>query len=122
MSWKTARRSFYYQGAPEPDDPVLEKGKVALLVIDVQNTYLERPDPATLSGEELARYHPRLKALSISSCPVVSLTKKPSILSLTPRSNIAAKWARSRRTRVKLSAKRCQSSLRCLTSCRLSVR
>jgi len=57
MSWKTERRSFYYQGAPEPDDPVLEKGKVALLVIDVQNTYLERPDPATLSGDELARYH-----------------------------------------------------------------
>ncbi|HCL65559.1 MAG TPA: amidase [Rhizobium sp.] len=57
MSWKTERRSFYYQGAPEPEDPVLEKGKVALLVIDMQNTYVNRPDPATLSGEELARYH-----------------------------------------------------------------
>ncbi len=57
MTWKTARRSFYYQGAPEPEDPVLEKGRVALLVIDMQNTYLERPDPATLSGEALARYH-----------------------------------------------------------------
>lgn len=57
MSWKTERRSFYYQGAPEPEDPVLEKGKVALLVIDMQNTYLDRPDPATLSGDDLARYH-----------------------------------------------------------------
>lgn len=57
MSWKTERRSFYYQGAPEPEDPVLEKGKVALLVIDMQNTYLDRPDPATLAGDELARYH-----------------------------------------------------------------
>ncbi|QRM53719.1 isochorismatase family cysteine hydrolase [Sinorhizobium sp. BG8] len=57
MNWKTAYRSFYYQGAPEPLDPVLVKGKVALLVIDVQNVYLERPDPATLSGEDLARYH-----------------------------------------------------------------
>ncbi|MGK6315876.1 cysteine hydrolase family protein [Neorhizobium sp. DT-125] len=57
MSWKTERRSFYYQGAPEPEDPVLEKGKVALLVIDMQNTYLDRPDPATLTGDELARYH-----------------------------------------------------------------
>lgn len=57
MNWKTERRSFYYQGAPEPDDPVLAKGRVALLVIDVQNIYLERPDPASLSGEELARYH-----------------------------------------------------------------
>ena len=57
MTWKTARRSFYYDGAPEPQDPVLVAGKVALLVIDVQNVYLDRPDPSTLTGEELARYH-----------------------------------------------------------------
>ncbi|WP_137157843.1 isochorismatase family cysteine hydrolase [Rhizobium sp. FKL33] len=57
MGWKTERRSFYYQGAPEPEDPVLQKGRTALLVIDMQNTYLERPDPASLSGEDLARYH-----------------------------------------------------------------
>ncbi|HZP09947.1 MAG TPA: amidase, partial [Methyloceanibacter sp.] len=56
MSWKTAYRSFYYDGAPEPADPVLQKGKVALLVIDVQNTYLDRPDPATLKGDALKRY------------------------------------------------------------------
>ena len=56
-NWKTARRSFYYDGAPEPADPVLLPGKVALLVIDVQNVYLERPDPATLSGEALRRWH-----------------------------------------------------------------
>lgn len=55
--WKTAWRSFYYEGAPEPEDPVLLPGKTALLVIDVQNTYLERPDPATLSAAELARWH-----------------------------------------------------------------
>jgi nicotinamidase-related amidase len=57
VSWKTSYRSFYYDGAPEPTDPVLEKGKVALLVIDVQNTYLDRPDPATLPREDLKRYH-----------------------------------------------------------------
>ncbi|MGO7018441.1 cysteine hydrolase family protein [Rhizobium leguminosarum] len=57
MNWKTSRRSLYYMGAPEPEDPILEKGKVALLVIDVQNTYLERPDPSTLSGVDLERYH-----------------------------------------------------------------
>ncbi|MCM5560388.1 cysteine hydrolase family protein [Pleomorphomonas sp. JP5] len=56
MTWKTARRSFYYDGAPEPEDPVLVAGKVALLVIDVQNVYLDRPDPATLFGEDLTRY------------------------------------------------------------------
>lgn len=55
--WKSAWRSFYYEGAPEPEDPVLVAGKTALLVIDVQNTYLERPDPSTLSGAELERWH-----------------------------------------------------------------
>ena len=57
MTWKTAYRSFYYDGAPEPADPVLQRGKVALLVIDVQNVYLDRPDPATLKGDALKRYH-----------------------------------------------------------------
>jgi nicotinamidase-related amidase len=45
-SWKRAFRSFYYQDAPEPDDPRLERGKLALLVIDVQNVYLSRKDPS----------------------------------------------------------------------------
>lgn len=57
MSWKTDFRSLYYQGAPEPEDPVLERGKTALLVIDVQNTYLQRPDPATLEPAEMAVYN-----------------------------------------------------------------
>ena len=57
QGWKTAWRSFYYEGAPEAPDPVLLPGCVALLVIDVQNTYLDRPDPATLQGEALARWH-----------------------------------------------------------------
>lgn len=56
QSWKTAWRSFYYEGAPAAPDPVLQAGRVALLVIDVQNTYLVRPDPATLAGEDLARF------------------------------------------------------------------
>lgn len=55
-NWKTAFRSLYYAGAPEPDDPVLGAGKVALLVIDVQNTYLERPDPADIKEAEQWRY------------------------------------------------------------------
>ena len=55
--WKTARRSLYYRDAPEPDDPVLERGRLGLLVIDVQNTYLERPDPATLTGPAREAYH-----------------------------------------------------------------
>jgi nicotinamidase-related amidase len=47
MSWKTTYRSFYYQDAPEPEDIVLPPAETALLVIDIQNTYLEpKPDPA----------------------------------------------------------------------------
>ncbi len=56
MSWKTNFRSLYYEGAPEPDDLILPPRETALLVIDVQNTYLERPDRATLSKEEQRRY------------------------------------------------------------------
>ncbi len=41
MSWKTTYRSFYYDGAPEPEDMDLAWRETALLVIDVQNTYLE---------------------------------------------------------------------------------
>lgn len=56
MSWKTAFRSIYYDGAPEPADPNLDPRHTALLVIDVQNVYLERPDRAALSSEEQRRY------------------------------------------------------------------
>jgi nicotinamidase-related amidase len=56
LSWKRAYRSLYYAQAPEPADPVLERGKLALLVIDVQNVYLQRPDPATLDTPARAGY------------------------------------------------------------------
>ncbi|WP_373504132.1 cysteine hydrolase family protein [Aestuariivirga sp.] len=56
MNWKTSYRSLYYMGAPEPDDPVLVPAETALLVIDVQNVYLERPDRATLTPIEQKRY------------------------------------------------------------------
>lgn len=44
MSWKTAYRSFYYEKAEPPDDIVLQSDTTALLVIDIQNTYLEMPE------------------------------------------------------------------------------
>jgi nicotinamidase-related amidase len=54
MNWKTAYRSFYYAKAEEPDDIVLDPGETALLVIDIQNTYLEtKPD-----SDENARWQP----------------------------------------------------------------
>ncbi|MGA0564422.1 cysteine hydrolase family protein [Ancylobacter sp. VNQ12] len=51
MNWKTENRSFYYALAPEPDDPMLDTATTALLIIDVQNTYLERPNRASLASE-----------------------------------------------------------------------
>jgi nicotinamidase-related amidase len=44
MSWKTMYRSFYYQGAPEPEDIILNAVETALLVIDIQNKYMQVPD------------------------------------------------------------------------------
>jgi nicotinamidase-related amidase len=40
-NWKTDYRSFYYETADEPDDIKLDATTTALLVIDIQNTYLE---------------------------------------------------------------------------------
>lgn len=54
MSWKTAYRSFYYETAEEPEDIVLPAAKTALLVIDIQNTYLEPKD----DDAENARWQP----------------------------------------------------------------
>ena len=54
MGWKTAYRSFYYANAEEPEDIRLDPKTTALLVIDVQSTYLEDKDTA----EETARWQP----------------------------------------------------------------
>lgn len=56
VNWKTRHRSLYYATAPEPEDPQILPEATALLVIDVQNTYLERPARESLSGAELAHY------------------------------------------------------------------
>lgn len=54
MSWKTRHRSFYYRDADEPDDLRLDPSTTALLVIDIQNTYLEPKG----DGAENARWQP----------------------------------------------------------------
>lgn len=54
MSWKTAYRSFYYANAEEPADIRLDPQTTALLVIDIQNTYLEPKDTPV----ETARWQP----------------------------------------------------------------
>jgi biuret amidohydrolase len=54
MTWKTAYRSFYYANAEEPDDICLDPASTALLVIDIQNTYVADKD----TPEETRRWQP----------------------------------------------------------------
>ena len=92
MNWKSDFRSLYYDGAPEPDDLALPPKETALLVIDVQNTYLERPDRATLSPAGQRRhdlwtpFHERMHA------SVIPRTAK--MLDLARRNGIECLFAR----------------------------
>ncbi|MFC4350304.1 cysteine hydrolase family protein [Fodinicurvata halophila] len=52
--WKTAFRSFYYEKADPPEDIELPPEETALLVIDIQNTYLETDD----DPDEARRWKP----------------------------------------------------------------
>lgn len=54
MSWKTAYRSFYYANAEEPEDIRLDPKETAILVIDIQETYLEPKE----TPEENERWRP----------------------------------------------------------------
>ena len=64
MSWKTAHRSFYYQGAPEPEDLVLPPHETALLCIDVQNYGMAlHDDPAERA--RWAPFHERMRGTVI---------------------------------------------------------
>lgn len=67
MTWKTAHRSFYYATAEEPADIELDPQCTALLVIDIQNTYLEDKE----TPEETARWQPfyeRMNNIVIPNC------------------------------------------------------
>ena len=57
--WKTAYRSFYYATAEPPEDIVLSPRKTALLVIDIQNTYLE-VDADPVEAERWAPFRQRM--------------------------------------------------------------
>ncbi len=65
MNWKTAYRSFYYEGAPEPEDIRIQPAETALLIIDVQNTYLQTPaDPV-----QAERWQPFLERMRTTVIP-----------------------------------------------------
>ena len=57
--WKTAYRSFYYDTAEPPEDIRLEPTRTALLVIDIQNTYLEVA-PDAVEAERWAPFRERM--------------------------------------------------------------
>lgn len=63
--WKNAYRSFYYATAEEPDDISLPAGQTALLVIDLQNTYVAPKDDA----EEQNRWQPFFDRMNTTVIP-----------------------------------------------------
>ncbi|MEM9782669.1 MAG: cysteine hydrolase family protein [Pseudomonadota bacterium] len=65
MSWKTAHRSFYYAHAEAPEDIVLDPATTAVLVIDIQNTYLEDKE----TPEETARWQPFFERMRATVIP-----------------------------------------------------
>ncbi|MEJ2455298.1 MAG: cysteine hydrolase [Candidatus Thiodiazotropha sp.] len=59
MNWKTDYRSFYYEGAPEPEAIHILPAETALLVIDIQNTYMQTPE----DPQQAARWQPFLERM-----------------------------------------------------------
>ena len=80
MSWKTAYRSFYYANAEEPDDIKLDPETTALLVIDIQNTYLADKD----TPEETARWQPFYKRMR------ETVSRQKVMVELYPKSKISS--------------------------------
>ena len=56
MSYKDNFRSFYYQNLTEIPDVILNAKETALLVIDIQNTYLDDDPHKNRSPEELKEF------------------------------------------------------------------
>jgi len=57
--WKKAYRSFYYETAQPPADIELDPQRTALLVIDIQNTYME-VDADPVEAERWAPFRERM--------------------------------------------------------------
>jgi len=58
VSWKTNYRSFYYHHADEPQDIVLKRAETALLVVDIQNTYMVPAEDPADDPAERDRWQP----------------------------------------------------------------
>lgn len=64
-NWKSSYRSFYYEKADDPEDIVLHKDDTALLIIDIQNTYMENPS----ESDEAIRWSPFFKRMNETVIP-----------------------------------------------------
>ena len=64
MNWKTDYRSFYYQGAPEPQDLSLSPSETVLLTIDIQNIYMQLSDDPN-ERSRWAPFHERMNSIVI---------------------------------------------------------
>lgn len=65
LNWKHAYRSFYFQFAADPSELVLPSDRTALLVIDVQNTYLIESE----SVEDRLRWQPFMNRMQTIVIP-----------------------------------------------------
>lgn len=59
VNWKKRFRSYYYEGLPDPTDPVLYPKDTALLVIDIQNEFY------ALADGKWTYFHNRIKSMVI---------------------------------------------------------
>ncbi|MEW8204474.1 MAG: isochorismatase family cysteine hydrolase [Candidatus Thiodiazotropha endolucinida] len=64
MNWKQAYRSFYYQGAPDPQDLNLRYQNTALLTIDIQNIYM-KPAEDPIERTRWAPFRKRMNEIVI---------------------------------------------------------
>jgi nicotinamidase-related amidase len=88
--WKKAFRSFYYDTADDPDDIVLDRKRTALLVIDIQNTYL-KPDDDPAEAVRWQPFYDRMNNIVI------------------PNNAKLLNWARDKRIEVMFARIACQT-------------
>jgi nicotinamidase-related amidase len=74
--WKNAYRSFYYETAAPPGDIELDPQRTALLVIDIQNTYME-VDADPVEADRWAPFRERMNSTVIPNTgKMISLCRK----------------------------------------------
>lgn len=77
--WKNAYRSFYYETAEPPGDIELDPERTALLVIDIQNTYME-VDSDPVEAERWAPFRERMNSTVIPNTgKMISLCREQGI-------------------------------------------